>query len=215
MLEELLNLVLPASCVGCGAWDTPLCGDCFALVDERRAVRLQRGTRSDLCGYALGAYDGSLRNIIVAIKHNSALNLASWLYAAGQQLAGALELNVPVRVTPVPSGLSRRWAGMLVTPVIAQGVIDGLYELGIDARMCDSLRMPFGTRSQAGSNRRLREQRRHALTAAPTTSSHIIVDDVITTGATLRSAAHALEEAGGAVVGFVTLAHVPTRQRSR
>lgn len=215
MWDDLLNLLVPTACVGCGAWDTPLCSECFAVVDNRHAVRVTRGTRSDLCGYSLGKYDGALRQIIVTIKHNSSVNLASWLYEAGHQLAGAFEPDEPVCVTPVPSGFTRRWRGMLVTPVIGQGVVDGLNARGAVARLVDSLRMPIGTRTQAGSNKHQREQRRHALTAEPTTSSHLIVDDVITTGTTIRSAASAVEEAGGQVLGFITLANVPTQHHSR
>ncbi|MDO5720231.1 MAG: phosphoribosyltransferase family protein [Actinomycetaceae bacterium] len=215
MWEELLNLILPTSCVGCGRWDTPLCNQCFALADNRLAVRVKRGTHPDLRAYSLGTYEGALRRIIVAIKHNSALNLTPWLYHAGRCLASAFASHESVRITPVPSGIKRRWKGMLVTPTIAQGVADSFNTRGVDAQICSTLRMPLNARSQAGLTRYERERRRHVLQAVPTTGSHIIVDDVMTTGTTIRSAAYAVEEAGGEVLGVVTLANVPTPHRSR
>jgi predicted amidophosphoribosyltransferase len=76
------------------------------------------------------------------------------------------------------------------------------------------IRLRRQTRDQVG----LGEHARHANRAGSLTCRHrldgsmwLVVDDVVTTGSTLREAARALREAGGQVVGAACLAH--TRRR--
>jgi predicted amidophosphoribosyltransferase len=77
------------------------------------------------------------------------------------------------------------------------------------------LRIVRRTRDQAGLGATERERnlrgsmRGRRLLAG---RSVLIVDDVLTTGATLREAARAVTEAGGVVAGAAVLARVPKRR---
>lgn len=90
-----------------------------------------------------------------------------------------------------------------------------LRRAGVGAPVVAGLRVARRTRDQAGLPAAERERNlRGALRGRPVLAGRrlLIVDDVLTTGATLREAARAATEAGGAVLGAAVLARVPRRR---
>ena len=86
-------------------------------------------------------------------------------------------------------------------------------ELGVP---CRRLLRRLGTASQTGRGRRQRlsDAPRFVARALPDGLRVLVVDDVVTTGATLRAAAHVLTN-GGAQVSAVAVAGVAQREPSR
>ena len=187
-------------CVVCGWWKpsarTPrrsstepsaVCPACEASLQRGGEVRLKSG----LLVRALLVHDGPIRNAVHAMKYQGADRVATGLAPLMADLlpAGATAL------VPVPRSLPRRARfgsdpGRTLATALAR--IAGL-------PVADVLRAPLLHRSQ------LRSRRRGGLrfrSVARPPGGAVLVDDVLTTGATLSSAAGACQ---GAVTSAVTL----------
>lgn len=168
----------------------------------------------------LGRYAGSLRNLILAAKHDTSRDLSDWLWDAGYALgAGWLEHrsivdvptgNKPIHVVPAPSQWTRAWRGMLITPTIADGVAQALRSAEVPACVVPALHQKWGS-SQAGlSGDQRRQGRGESISALINVegANCVLVDDVITTGATMLAGRDALEAAGGNCFVALSLAVV-------
>lgn len=151
--------------------------------------------------YCAGPYEGALRALIHALKFASRPGLAP-LAARALTTALALPLQVHAVVPVPPASLRRRHRGFDPAELLAAALAD---ELALPVAPC--LRRLTGRR-QVGRPRRERiadPPRIAARGAAPPRA--LLVDDVVTTGATLSACARALRAAGSAEVTAVALAH--------
>ncbi|WP_418276221.1 ComF family protein [Isoptericola jiangsuensis] len=123
-----------------------------------------------------------------------------------------------VVVVPVPStGAAARRRGRDPVRVLARGVAGGLVAAGVRAEVGAMLRRRGAARDQVGLGARARGRnldaaiavRRRCLEAAGRRRAVVLVDDVLTTGATLAAAERALVRAGADVLGAVVLAATP------
>jgi predicted amidophosphoribosyltransferase len=144
---------------------------------------------------------------------------------------GAMPLSatVEVAVVPAPSGWRRRLARRLVVADLADAVARGLavgFREGprsgprVDrVVVADLLRRRGGRAHQAGIGARGRVANRDgtvvALASLPPGTVAVVVDDVVTTGATLAACAAALRAGGTAVAGAFVLASTPAPSRHR
>ncbi|PFG40635.1 putative amidophosphoribosyltransferase [Georgenia soli] len=132
--------------------------------------------------------------------------------------------EVDVAVVPAPSGWRRRLARRLVVADLADAVAQGLAAGwrstppdGVRVRrvlVADLLRRRGGREHQAGIGARGRVANRDgtvvALAALPPGTVAVVVDDVVTTGATLAACAAALRADGAPVAGAFVLASTPS-----
>lgn len=212
--REISGLVVPAVCGGCGTPRTQLCGVCGqALLG--RAVRRAR-PEPEPTGlpvvHAAAVYTDSVRAVILAHKERGALGLARPL---GSALAGAVRVaagyaNRPggpaLLLVPVPSAPGAvRARGHDAARRIAMAAAAELRRTGRAARVLPVLRQQRRTADQAGLT--ARERLANMAGALEVRSggarllaggSPVIVDDLMTTGATLVEAARALSAAAGA-----------------
>jgi len=191
----------------------PLCASCGrncrleAVVCTRCARRL--GRAEPLLGkgppgldraWSSASHEGVVRNLVAALKFRHLLPVADLMADRIQWLAPAHMLSgVIVPVPPAPARLRRRGfdpAGELAAALAER--------LGSPLELCLARR---GGRRQVGRRRSERlgqPPRIHATGTAP--RSVVLVDDVLTTGATMSSCAQALRAAGAARVVAVTFA---------
>ncbi len=219
---SLAELVLPPDCGGCGAAESRWCPECADDL-RRRTYAVPRHAQPTPCPAGLppvvaaGDYDGSLRSLVVAVKDGGRHDLARLLVPllrAG--LAGRVGVG-DVLVVPMPSApaaIRRRGADTLteLTRAALQGHPAGPIEvrsvLRATRRVADQSRLDSRARAAnlAGA---------YAVPARHTSRVAgrrvLLVDDVLTTGATLTEGARALQEAGGEVLGAVVIA--ATRRR--
>jgi predicted amidophosphoribosyltransferase len=150
--------------------------------------------------WAAAPHDGVARELVTALKFRSLVPLAGLM---AQRIAGRapaeLLTGTVVPVPPSPSRLRRR--GFDPAEEIARrlGALSGL-----PLRPC--LRRSEGPR-QVGRSRAARLARPPAVRAiAPPPPEALLVDDVLTTGATLCACARALRRAGASHVCALTFA---------
>lgn len=198
----LVDLVLPRCCVGCGRPGRVLCGECVpAEVVLLEAAGLSIG--------AAGRYDGALRTALIAYKERGRRDLAEPL---GTLLGRAVVLAPDTVLVPVPCAprVARARGGdhVLRLARIAARCRSG--------RVATPLRLTRTVQDSAGLGHRERAANLvGAMTATPPPcpgAAAMIVDDIVTTGATLREAAHALDAAGWSVRGAAAVAATERRR---
>lgn len=221
LLEAAADLAWGGSCAGCGRPGPVCCPACARLVREQppRPVPLD-----DLAGevWARGEYADELRALILACKERQGLGLVPLLaeLAVGSVAAVLRESwrSGPVVVMPIPSSRATVAArGFDLTWLLARGVARRLSRLGMQIRAQRGLVLAAGTRDQVGLGVVDRAvNRQHSLRALPGPAAQVVlVDDIVTTGATLTAAAHELEAAGHRLLGAGVVAATPRRDGRR
>lgn len=199
-LAEALSLVFPVSCAGCDAPDASLCDACRLQLRPRPVVRRV----DDVLVRSGVPFDGVAARVIRACKQDGRTGLARPL---GELLAAAAADFDPAAVVVVPVPSSRaamRRRGYRVAELLAR-------RAGLAPRR---LLRPAGVAAdQRGLDRAARAANvRGTLRARPVAGRRVlVVDDVITTGATLREAVRVLRAAGAEVVGAATVAATARR----
>ena len=198
-MAEALAVVFPTSCAGCDAVDVVLCAACRAALAPHPERRILPG---GLAVTSALAFDGVPARVIRALKEDGRTALARPL---GEALAACWPAGEAVAV-PVPtSRAAMRRRGFAVVELLARRAGHPPQRL---------LRSAGRAGDQRGLSRSERAENVRGTLAARRVAGLdvIVVDDVVTTGATLVEAARALREAGAAVVGAVTLAATPRRR---
>ncbi|WP_066939970.1 ComF family protein [Streptomyces sp. NBRC 110611] len=222
--RELAGLVLPVACAGCGRPRTELCAECGRALTRggrgARRVRLRPGPVGLPRVWAAAPYADEVRAVLLAHKERGALRLAGPL---GGALAGAVRGLRPGRgplLVPVPSA-RRAVAGRGHDPVrrIALAAAGDLRREGAGvgegagARVLAVLRQRRPVADQAGLNAPQRLANVAGALVVPGAAGRllrgrpvVLVDDLVTTGATLAEAARAVTVAGGRVSGAAVVA---------
>jgi ComF family protein len=212
--RRALEAVAPPLCFGCGhgaGRAEPLCAPCRAGL---RRVGDELATVSGVELWAPLAYEGAARSLVAALKFRAATSLADVM--AGQIAAGApASILGPGGARPVlvpvplhPARLRRRGynQAQLICAALA-----GRTGLGTS----DCLERRGAAATQVGRGRSERGRAiSGAVRARPGTllpAHAVLVDDVVTTGATLAACAEALLSVGARSVRAVVYARTPGR----
>ena len=212
-LLDALAVLLPVDCAGCGTADRALCGDCR---EHLRPTIVRASLADGTSVYSGLVYGGRARRVLLAFKEEGRTGLAGVLadalsatvvaaVAAVEALDGASNSR-ELELCVVPSSRSARRrrgyepvrmllarAGLRATPVFAPARRHRTQKSLSVADRQSNLRGVFRLRRPVAGRR------------------FVLVDDVVTTGATLLEAARILRDGGAEVVAAATAATTPRR----
>lgn len=202
----LQDLIFPPTCGHCGRVDHRFCPSClYELEQVPIAVsRLRVEALDKLC--ATGGHCGVVQNAVQAFKYDGARELAMPL---ANRLVKALQiLNPPIdTIVPVPLYADRQAArGYNQSELLCQHLA---LKTGIPARP-NALKRIRETSQQAllsEADRHTNVRGAFAASEAVKGLSILLVDDVITTGSTLRECADALNAKGAGRVYGIAVSH--------
>ncbi len=219
LLRPLVELVFPAACVCCGVPMTPggdrVCPRCWSSIRRVSCEdRLYRDLLSRLCqdGAMAGLVscfyfekEGPLQSIIHGLKYGGMPVLGTLLGARlGDAIASSIDVRTVDGVVPVPlHPARRRERGFNQAETVCEGIcgVTGIPLMGHAA-----VRARW-TASQTALDARQRQQNVEGAFAVPRghraglrDARLLLVDDVITTGATIRACALTLRDAGAAEI---------------
>jgi ComF family protein len=232
VLTRLADLLLPPVCIACRRRILShglLCGTCFASIDfiapplcASLGVPLPyEAGEGTLCAAAIASppvydraraaarYSDTMRELIQSFKyrdrHEGLPLFARWLTKAGAELLADADLIVPVPLYP-----SRLWWRRFNQSAMLAHAVGRLAGVPVD---CAVLKRVKRTASQVGLS--AEQRRRNVRGAFKVDRAHaasvrdkklVVIDDVITTGATAESCARALKRAKAARVDVLVLA---------
>jgi predicted amidophosphoribosyltransferase len=207
--RDAYDLVLGRTCLGCHRPGPVLCSGCAAMLSMSPVSGEIDGVPTSSCG----RYEGLLREVILSYKERGTRALAPVL---GQLLATSVNCAdnrihghrrpEPTLVVPIP-GHARARRGFAALDEVATHMPGALPQ---HLFITPVLSLVHGYRPVKGQGR---EARAHAVSGSMRVTHlsrplrrAIVVDDVLTTGATLREGMRALADVGVQTVALAVLA---------
>lgn len=218
LIDKIISLVAPHSCLGCGAEGSllcewckpsanspvpPRCFHCQQVMDDYKVCKACRRHGPLAHVWVASVYEGLAKELLTKLKFERAVAAAD---IVAELMLEPLPYFEGVVVTYVPTASSRRRKrGYDQSELIAKSLSRRL------DLPCKSLLARTGQTRQVGANREKRSRQLEGV-YRPINARQIkdkkilLVDDVATTGATLFEAAKTLRRAGAKQVNAVVFA---------
>lgn len=222
LLDRLIGIVAPYDCLSCGVEGRLLCAGCRAQLhpavpccyrcrlpaSESNTCENCRATSPLRQVLAVTTYEKVAKDLVWRLKFAHAQGAAREIAAMmQQQLTGAQEIKY--LIVPVPTATTRvRQRGYDQARLLAR-------ELAHVSRIpCVDLLIRQSQAHQVGASRQQRQQQltgafRIAKPRFARKAHILLIDDVVTTGATLEAAARCLQAAGAASISALVFAQPP------
>lgn len=204
-LGDLATVLMPARCPGCGTVANPICRRCAAGVVLPRPLPAPTPLRR---WYVAFSYEGPVRELIARTKYRNERHATAWLAERLVETIGEASVEFDL-VTHVPATRAhRREHGFDHGALLARAVASGIGRP--HAHVLRRARGPAQT-GRSAAQRRIGPSLR--VVGAVRDQRVLLVDDVATTGSSLRAAGRVLVHAGARQPDAAVVARTPGRLR--
>ena len=205
LLTAGLDLIFPPRCAGCGRVDARWCDRCQRDLEQVACLARERIVDGLDGAATTGVHEGVLQTAIHALKYENVPELAQTLAARMEQVIVQLDWQIDM-IAPVPLHTTRlEERGYNQSQLIGDQLARRLNSMCLP----EALERSRNTPSQVGLNAQERKMNVsdafHALPELVSGRHILLVDDVLTTGATLQACAEAARAAGAAAVYGLTV----------
>uniref|UniRef100_A0A832E0R1 ComF family protein n=1 Tax=candidate division WWE3 bacterium TaxID=2053526 RepID=A0A832E0R1_UNCKA len=223
LLNRVLGFVFPTRCVSCGRAGALLCGECLFQLEPLEALPCIVCGKPAVLGFthpvcrtrwaperflAAFPYQGPARRLVQALKYKRlravAKIMVELLIAELREMG--IEFGPQAQVVPIPLSFWRKGArGFNQSELLGRELAENL-RLEFRSNL---LRKIKDTSSQVSLDRPERQANVRGVFAVSKEfygRDIILVDDVVTTGSTVREAAHVLKKAGAGQVWVLAFA---------
>lgn len=222
---DLLSLLWPCSCAVCGAPDRELCTPCRSALRQAEGEWSSIVTPAGVAACIAGPYTGPLRALLVGYKH---VGRTAYAQPLGARLRAPLSAalgharSAEALLVTVPSRPARvRERGYRHVDLLVRRALRGMgSQGGAKARVMRRALVPLpGRTGQVGLDSNGRRRNASLIGVARPARRRlrgrevILVDDIVTTGATIAAAVRALEGAGARVIAVAALCATERRHR--
>ena len=199
-LLDALAALSPVDCAGCGNADRSLCPACRRAIEPAVTPRtLDDGSTV----FTALRYEGVARQALLALKESGRTDVAKPLaLSLAPALARAFAHGAEIVAVPTSRAAWRRRGYDPVALLARKAGYDLARVLVHERKTISQKTLGLGDRAN-----NLHESMSARMPLAG--RRFVIVDDILTTGATIAEAARAIREAGGEVVGGAALAFTP------
>jgi ComF family protein len=211
-LQPVLNLFLQSSCPLCQrSAHREFCDACWRQIQRCQISEPQQLWQGSLPVFAWGVYEGALKRSIAALKYNNQPQLARPLgYELAQAWMTTIAPRQPITVVPIPMHADKQQQrgynqADLLAAAFCQATGLLLQKQGL-ARV-------RSTTAQFGLSIAAREQNLASafelgkdFIRRPPSGAVLLLDDIYTTGATVRAAASSLQQHQIPVLGVAAIA---------
>jgi predicted amidophosphoribosyltransferase len=220
-VRALLDLICPAMCAGCGNPGGPVCPGCAATLGAPARRRAPTPAPVGMPpAYSVADYAGAPRELLLAYKEHDVVGVQPLLAGALLTAMSAAGAFAAAAVVPVPSSRpAMRRRGFHPVLRLARAAAVSARRDGRRVAVVPAL---AHTRLVADSAGLTSAQRAANLAGAFAVRPReairlrgravVLVDDVLTTGATATESARALAAAGIPVLAFATIASTVRRE---
>jgi ComF family protein len=199
-LLDALAALSPIDCAGCGNADRSLCPDCRRAIEP--AVTPRRLDDGSTIFTSL-RYEGVVRQALLALKESGRTDVVKPLaLSLAPALARAVAIGAEIVAVPTSRAAWRRRGYDPVALLARKAGYDLARVLVHERKTISQKTLSLGDRA---SNLHESMSARVSLAGR----RFVLVDDILTTGATFAEAARAVRAAGGEVVGGAALAFTP------
>lgn len=219
MIDQLIKYIAPHHCYSCGKVGTILCDNCqFNIINESYDVCISclkpslRGVCNDCKtmpyqqAWVVGERSDELEKMINDFKFH---RVKQALYVSAVLLDHTLpHFSSEVHIVPIPTIPKHiRLRGYNHMNVIAKSLAKKR-----NHHVCHMLVRKHRSVQVGASSKLRQEQAKHAFKATKKCDPaipHLIIDDVVTTGATLQYSAEAMKKAGVITIWVAAVARTP------
>ncbi len=200
MFRLLTEVLLPGSCPGCGVAAEPVCASCLDTIEAAPPHATPPGLDALVVAFA---YAGVARELVARVKYRNSRAAVTWLAEA--MLASFQAVDAVDVVTWAPTTPARRRERGFDHAELLARAVGRQTRLPVRGLLT---RLPGAPQTGARREERIAGPRFRARAAAHGRRV-LLVDDVVTTAATLSAGAVALRRAGSPAVLGLAAARTP------